>query len=233
MGKEVIKIITEYPNMLLSCGFDINDNDLNAFPVYKNLEDIISPVDIIIDFSVPSCTLNILEFATKNKIPIVIATTGFSQEEMNKIKKVSNIIPIFQSVNMSLDINIMSKLASKLAIILKNTDIEIIETHHHNKKDSPSGTALLLADSINKSLNNEMKYTFDRHSIHNQRKKNEIGFSSIRGGNIVGEHTVKFFGLDETLEITHTCYSRSIYADRSSKSSSIFNNPKNWFIYYG
>ena len=164
MGQEVIKQMDQYPDMVLSCGFDVFDKGLNTFPVYQKFEDIKDPVDIIIDFSVPVSTLNILDFAIENKIPIVIATTGFSEEEKEKIKQSSNIIPIFQSANMSFDINLMSKIVSEIAPLLKNTDIEIIETHHNQKKDAPSGTALLLADSINESLGNNMKYTFDRHS---------------------------------------------------------------------
>jgi len=218
MGKEVIKQMRLYPNLHLSCGFDINDIGINEFPVYQKSEDINRPVDIIIDFSVPISTLNILEFAVENKIPIIIATTGFTIEEKEKIKEYSKSIPIFQSVNMSFDINLMSKIVSELALVLKDTDIEIIETHHNNKKDAPSGTALLLADSINKSLNNKKKYIFDRHCLNEKRQKNEIGFSSIRGGNIVGEHTVKFFSTNETFEITHTSYSRSVYADGALKA---------------
>jgi len=219
MGKEVINQMSEYPNMFLSCGFDINDEGLNTYPVYKKIEDIKSPVDVIIDFSTPVSTLNILEFALKNKIPIVIATTGFSGEEKEKIKKASKTIPIFQSANMSFNINLMSKIIAGLAPIFKDSDIEIIETHHNNKKDAPSGTALFLADSINKSLNNEMIYTFDRHLSNKKRNKNEIGFSSIRGGNIVGTHTVKFFGAHETFEITHTSYSRSVFANGALKAA--------------
>lgn len=219
MGKEVIKQTSEYPNMNISCGFDINDDDLNTFPIYKKIEDIKKYVDVIIDFSAPISTLNILEFALKKKIPIVIATTGFSEEEKEKIKKASKIIPIFQSANMSFYINLMAQILEKITPLFKDTDIEIIETHHNNKKDAPSGTALFLADSINKSLNNTMTYTFDRHSQNEKRNKNEIGFSCIRGGNIVGTHTVKFFGLDETFEITHTSYSRSVFADGALKAA--------------
>lgn len=219
MGKEVINQMDLYPNMSLSCGVDITDNDLNQFPVYRKIEDINSPVDIIIDFSVPISTLNILEYAVKNKIPIVIATTGFSKEEKEKIKEASEIIPVFQSANMSFDINLMSKMVSELAMLLKDSDIEIIETHHNSKKDAPSGTALLLADSINKSLGNKMNYTFDRHTTNKKREKNEIGFSSIRGGNIVGEHTVKFFSPYETFEITHISYSKTVYADGALKAA--------------
>jgi len=176
MGKEVIKQISEYSNMFLSCGFDINDEGLNKFPIYKRIEDIKSPVDVIIDFSVPISTLNILEFALKKKIPIVIATTGFSEEEKKKIKKASKTIPIFQSANMSFYINLMAQILEKITPLFKDTDIEIIETHHNNKKDSPSGTALFLADSINKSLNNVMTYTFDRHSQNEKRKKMKLVF---------------------------------------------------------
>lgn len=226
MGKEVINQISNYPNMFLSCGVDIYDTELNTFPVYQNPEDIKTHIDVIIDFSVPSSTLNILKFAIKNKIPIVIATTGFSEEDNEEIKKASKIIPIFQSYNMSFDINLMSKIVSEIAPILKDSDIEIIETHHNNKTDAPSGTALLLADSINKSLNNTMKYTFNRNSINKKREKNEIGFSSVRGGNIVGQHTVKFFNMYETFEITHTSYSRSVFAEGALKAANfIINKP--------
>ena len=230
MGKEVINQMSFYPNMFLSCGFDINDNGLNNFSVYKKIEDINNPVDVIIDFSVPASTLNILEFAIKNKIPIVIATTGFSNEEKETIKKASKFIPIFQSANMSFDINLMSKIVAELALLLKDADIEIIETHHNCKKDSPSGTALLLADNINKRLKNKMKYTFERHQSHKKREKNEIGFSSIRGGNIVGEHTVKFFSVNETFEISHTSYSRSVYADGALKAAEfLISKPSGYY----
>lgn len=224
MGNEVTKQIQLYPNLCLSCGFDISTNDSKSFPIYNKIENISSPVDIIIDFSAPSLSLNILEFAMKNSIPIVIATTGFSNKEEEIIIKASEIIPVFLSPNMSLNISLMSKIAGELATVLKDTDIEIIETHHHNKKDAPSGTALLLADSINKKLNNSMIYTFGRHNITEKRTKNEIGFSSIRGGNIVGEHTIKFFGSNETFEITHVSYSRSIYADGALKAAKFLIN---------
>ena len=226
MGQEVTKQICQYPDMVLSCGFDIYDNELNTFPVYKKIDDIKNSVDVIIDFSYPTSTLNILEFAIKNKIPIVIATTGFSEDEKLKIKKAAEIIPIFQSANMSFTINLISKILENISPIFKNNDIEIIETHHNQKKDAPSGTAFLLANSINNGLNNSMNYIFDRHSINNKREKNEIGFSCIRGGNIVGEHTVKFFDLDESFEITHTTYSRSVFANGALKAAQfIVNKP--------
>ena len=219
MGQEVIKQIDNYPNLLLVAGFDKFDNGLNTFPVFTDINKINEKIDVIIDFSVPDATLNILEFAKKNNISVVIATTGFSDEQLDIIKDYSKYIPIFKSANMSFDICLMSKIVANLAQVLKDTDIEIVETHHNRKIDSPSGTAMLLADSINKSLGNKMKYTFDRHSIHAKREKNEIGISSIRGGNIVGEHSVKFFGPFETFEITHTSYSRSVFADGALKAA--------------
>ena len=224
MGKEVTNQLSNFPNMFLSCGVDIYDTGLNTFPVYQNPEDIKTPIDVIIDFSIPSSVLNLLKFSIKNKIPIVIATTGFSESELKEIQKASKVIPIFQSSNMSFDINLMSKIVSEIAPILKDNDIEIIETHHNNKKDAPSGTALLLADSINNSLNNTMKYNFNRNSLNKKREKNEIGFSSIRGGNIIGQHTVKFFSMYETFEITHTSYSRSVFAQGALKAANFIAN---------
>lgn len=219
MGQEVIKQIDNYSNLLLVAGFDKFDNNLNTFPVFTDIEKINEKVDVIIDFSVPVASLNLLEYAKQNNIAMVIATTGFTDEEIHIINDYSKYIPIFKSANMSFDICLMSKIVASLAQVLKNTDIEIIETHHNKKIDSPSGTAMLLADSINKSLGNKMKYTFDRSSVHSKRENNEIGISSIRGGNIVGEHTVKFFGPFETFEITHTSYSRSVFADGALKAA--------------
>lgn len=174
---------------------------------------------MIIDFSVPKATFEILKYAKKNKIPTVIATTGFNEEELEEIKDISKEIPIFKSSNMSLEINLMASLVQKVAEILKDSDIEIIETHHNRKIDSPSGTAILLADAINKAFNGEKDYNFERMNKRVKRDKNEIGFSSIRGGNIVGEHTVQFFGENETLEITHKSYSRQVFAEGALKAA--------------
>ena len=160
-----------------------------------------------------------LDFACRNHVPVVIATTGFSEEQMNKIKDVSKQVPIFQSANMSFDIMIMKKLVSWLAPYLKDTDIEIIESHHNRKIDSPSGTAQMLADSINQSLGNTHYCEYNRHDKHKKRNKKEIGMSSIRGGNIVGEHTVQFIGNFETFEIKHTSYSRNVFAQGALKAA--------------
>ncbi len=218
MGQVLAKEIDSFPELLLIGGFDLHDDGTNTFPVYSDINDIKEKPDVIVDFSVPVSTINILKYATYSKTAMVIATTGFTSNELKEIEKASNIIPIFKSSNMSYDINLMKKIVAEVAVSLKGTDIEIVETHHNKKIDAPSGTAILLADSINDSLGGNMKYIFNRHDIHKKRNPNEIGFSSIRGGNIVGEHSVKFFGAHETFEIKHTSYSRNVFAEGALKA---------------
>lgn len=227
MGQIVCDLIEQNENLVLKCGFDKNITGEFAFPVYDKIENIVEKPDVIIDFSIPVATLTILQYAVSNHVPIVIATTGFTNEEELIIKEASKKIPIFKSANMSYDIMIMKKLVQWLAPLLKNTDIEITETHHNRKIDSPSGTALFLAESINEAKDNKMVYEFDRHNKHEKRNKLEIGFSSIRGGNIVGEHTVQFFGEHETLEITHKCYSRTVFANGAVMAAKYIVNKDN------
>ena len=219
MGQIVCDLIEQNENLVLKCGFDKNITGEFAFPVYDKIENIVEKPDVIIDFSIPVATLTILQYAVSNHVPIVIATTGFTNEEELIIKEASKKIPIFKSANMPYDIMIMKKLVQWLAPLLKNTDIEITETHHNRKIDSPSGTAQMLADSINKSLGNSLYYEYNRHDKHEKRNKNEIGINSIRGGNIVGEHTVQFFGEYETFEIKHTSYSRNLFAEGALKAA--------------
>ena len=219
MGQVVCELLKENDSLNLLCGFDKNNLIQNEFPIYDDFSKIEQKPDVIIDFSIPIATMNILEYAVKNSIPIVIATTGFSEEQNNMIKEYSKDIPIFKSANMSFDIMVMKKIVSWLASYMKNTDIEIIESHHNRKIDSPSGTAQMLADSINLALANTMHCEYDRHSKHEKRDKQEIGMSSIRGGNIVGEHTVQFIGDFETFEIKHTSYSRNVFAEGSLKAA--------------
>ena len=219
MGGEVAKAIEGQADCKVVCGVDCVDNKTTKFPIYTNINDIKEKVDVIIDFSIPVATFEILKYAKKTKTPIVIATTGFTQEQLEEIEKASKEIPIFRSANMSLDINLMANIISQIAKILTDADIEIVETHHNRKIDSPSGTAILLADAINDVLENKKTYNFERMQKREPRSKNEIGFSSIRGGNIVGEHSVKFFGENETLEITHTAYSRQVFAEGAIKAA--------------
>ena len=226
MGGEGAKAIEGQADCKVVCGVDCVDNKTTKFPIYTNINDIKEKVDVIIDFSIPVATFEILKYAKKTKTPIVIATTGFTQEQLEEIEKASKEIPIFRSANMSLDINLMANIISQIAKILTDADIEIVETHHNRKIDSPSGTAILLADAINDVLENKKTYNFERMQKREPRSKNEIGFSSIRGGNIVGEHSVKFFGENETLEITHTAYSRQVFAEGAIKAAKYLVNQK-------
>ena len=227
MGIELEKAIEKQQDIKTVCGFGLEENNNGKFPIYNKIENIKEEVDVIIDFSNPKATFKILEYARKNKIPVVIATTGFDEEELKTIEEISKEIPIFKSSNMSVDINLMAELAQKVAEVLKENDIEIVETHHNKKIDAPSGTAILLADAINKVFNGNKKYVFDRMQKREARSKDEIGFSSIRGGNIVGEHTVMFLGENETLEITHKAYSRQVFAEGAIKAARFIVNQKN------
>lgn len=219
MGKEVISKLADYNEFKIVAGFDRAEHLEGAFPIYSDFAKFPNDIDIIIDFSHVHMTLKILDFAKEKHIPIVIATTGFNQEQERIVKSYSKDIPVFKSANMSFDINLMCKIVAELAPLLNGSDIEITETHHRNKVDAPSGTALLLANSINEALGNKMKYVYDRHDLSKKREDDEIGFTSIRGGNIVGEHTVQFFGPSETFEIKHTSYSRSVFADGAIKAA--------------
>lgn len=229
MGQVVCDLVEKDEDLVLKCGFDKENTGEFAFPVYTNINEIPEKPDAIIDFSIPIATLNILEYAKKNKVPLVIATTGFSDEEENLIKEYAKEIPIFKSANMSYDINIMKRLLMELAPLLKGTDIEITEVHHNRKIDSPSGTAQMLADAINSSLGNTYHCEYNRHNRRQKRDKKEIGISSIRGGNIVGEHTVQFFGEFETFEIKHTSYSRNVFAEGAIKAAKFISNKEHGY----
>lgn len=218
MGRTIISQIENFDNLNLVGGFDMTKDETATFPIFNDFKDIDVKIDVIVDFSYTIATLNMLEYASRNYIPIVIATTGFTVEQENMIKEYSKNLPIFKSSNMSFDINLMKKVVAEVAKNLKGTDIEIVETHHNRKVDAPSGTAVLLANAINEVMDEKLEYNFNRHDIHEKRNPNEIGFSSIRGGNIVGEHSVMFFGEHETFEIKHTSYSRDVFAEGALKA---------------
>lgn len=224
MGREVAESVRKSEDMEVFCGVDRVDSGDNFFPVYTNVNDIDKKPDIIIDFSVPQATFAILDYARVHKIPTVVATTGFSTEELDKIKEYSKEIPIFQSYNMSYSINVMRKIVSELAKLFKDSDIEIVDVHHRRKVDSPSGTALMLANSINDALDNSMTYEYNRHSKREKRSNKEIGIHSIRGGTEAGKHTVMFLGENESFEITHNVTSRSIFADGAVKAAKFLIN---------
>lgn len=227
MGQEVANAVRLAQDMDVVCGVDKIDTGDNLFPVFTKISDIDIIPDVIIDFSIPEATFSILDFAKEHNIPIVIATTGFTELEIRKIEKYAESLPIFKSANMSYEINLMAKVISELAGKLENADIEIVEVHHNRKIDSPSGTALFLADNINQTLNNEMRYEYDRHSKREKRTKKEIGIHSIRGGTEVGKHTVIFYGENESFEITHNCTSRSVFARGAIKAAEFIMHKEN------
>ena len=208
------------------------DKRLTVFgdvPVYDDISKIKEIPDVIVDFSHVHATLEILKFADEKHIPIVIATTGFNREQEKILEDYSKRLPVFWSANMSFDINLMCKLVAQIAPLFADSDIEITETHHRNKVDAPSGTALLLANSINDALGGKMKYVYNRHDLSQKRENNEIGFTSIRGGNIVGEHVVQFFGPNDTFEIKHTSYSRTVFAEGAVKAIKFMADKPNGF----
>lgn len=219
MGKELAQAIRETPGVETIGGIDQVDTGDNSFPVYTNLENIKETPDVIIDFSIPAATMKLLEYTSSKQIPTVIATTGFSEEELAKIEEFSKAIPIFRSANMSYEVTLMSRIVSEIAKALPESDIEIVETHHHNKIDAPSGTALLLANAINSACDNKFEYEYNRHDKREKRPTNQIGIHSIRGGTEVGTHSVIFFGNNESFEVKHTCTSRKAFAFGAIKAA--------------
>ena len=225
MGQVVSELAKKDDEIEIVGGFDISKRE-DEYPVFTKLDEINVRPDVIVDFSIPIATFNILEFALKTNTPVVIATTGFSDEENKRIEEYSKKIAIFKSANMSFDVTMMKNLLKQIAPKLEGTDIEITEVHHNRKIDSPSGTAQMFADSINEALDNKYHCEYNRHEKHEKRDKYEIGMNSIRGGNIVGEHIVQFFGEFETFEIKHTSYSRNVFAEGAIKATEfIVNKP--------
>lgn len=206
----------------VSYGIDISEDPGSPFPVYSSYERIPAEAhaDVLIDFSNPAALPGLLKFAVSRKIPVVVATTGLSAEDEALLKHAAEQIPVFWSANMSIGICLLKELVKKAAAFLgEDYDIEIVEKHHNRKLDAPSGTALAIADAINAAEGDKFRYEYDRHSRRVKRKPNEIGISSVRGGNIVGDHEVIFAGPNEIIEIGHKAMSRNIFADGAVKAA--------------
>ncbi len=219
MGNEVLQEALKAEDIQVVAGVNNSKILLNYnIPVYNDFASVKEAVDVVVDFSSPQGAMKALDYAIEKKIPIVIATTGFDEEQELKINQYSRYIPIFKSSNMSYEVNVMCEVVSMLAKKFYDSDIEIIETHHRNKMDSPSGTALMLANTINETLYNEMEYVYDRHKQRKRRGKKEIGISSVRGGTEAGRHTVLFLGENESFEITHNVTSRNVFARGAIKA---------------
>lgn len=213
MGKVIQDIVSHRDGIKIVAGFDINTTKCSDFPVFADPFEFQGACDVIIDFSSPASTEHLLSYCKKNHTPVVICTTGQSAEQNEKIRTAANMFPVFRSGNMSIGIYLMMDLLRRSAAVLgEKYDVEIVEKHHNQKVDAPSGTALMLADTVANALPNPVEYVYDRHERREKRPAHEIGISSIRGGTIVGEHSVLFCGRDEIIEIKHTALSREVFA---------------------
>lgn len=213
MGRVISQLVKEDENAVIVAGVDISGEQLEDYPVYKKITECDVEADAVIDFSSPVALDDILSVGLKKKLPLVLCTTGYNEAELKKITDAAEQVAILRSANMSLGINLLLGLVQSAAKVLAdaNFDIELIEKHHNQKVDAPSGTALALADAINEALHNEYTYQYDRSTERVKRDKKEIGISAVRGGTIVGEHEVIFAGTDEVIEMKHTAYSKAIF----------------------
>lgn len=211
MGQNVRAEVLRTPGFKVVAGVDIADSKDTDFPVYADFGEIREEADVIIDFSHFSMLEKVLAYAKKGGLPAILCTTGYTAEQKARIKEASNELPLFYSANMSMGVNLQIKLAQLAKKFFGDmADIEIVEKHHNRKLDAPSGTALAIADALNKD--DEFDYIYDRQSRHQKRDKKEIGISSVRGGNIIGEHEVFFICENEIIEIKHTAQSREVFA---------------------
>lgn len=213
MGQVISGLVADMDQAEIVAGVDAVDKKENGYPVFTNIDDCNVEVDAIIDFSAAAAVDHLLEYAVRTKTPVVLCTTGLSEEQLAKVEEASKETAILRSANMSLGINTLFKLLQQATKVLAEAgfDIDIVEKHHRKKLDAPSGTALALADAVNEALDNEYEYVYDRSERRIQRPKKEIGLSAVRGGTIVGEHEVIFAGTDEVIEFKHTAYSKAVF----------------------
>lgn len=217
MGQMITKIVKEQDDAQIVAGIDVVNNRDNGYPVFTSLEDCDVEADVIIDFASAKAVDHLLEYCVEKQIPVVLCTTGLSEEQLKKVEEASKKVAVLKSANMSLGINTLFRLVQEAAKVLAaaDFDIEIVEKHHNQKLDAPSGTALALADAINEAMDQQYEYIYDRSDRREKRDKKELGISAVRGGNIVGEHEIIFAGLDEVIEFKHTAYSKAVFAKGS------------------
>ena len=213
MGQVISGIVEKDPDAEIVAGIDIADQGKNSYPVFTDIDACQVEADAIIDFSSAKATDKLLEYSAARQIPVVLCSTGLSQEQLAKVEETSRKVAVLKSANMSLGINTLLKLVQDAARVLAAAgfDMEIVEKHHRLKLDAPSGTALALADSINEAMDNQYHYVYDRSQKREKRDDKEIGISAVRGGSIVGEHEIIFAGQDEVIEFKHTAYSKAIF----------------------
>lgn len=213
MGQVISGIVEKDPDAEIVAGIDIADQGKNSYPVFTDIDACQVEADAIIDFSSAKATDKLLEYSAARQIPVILCSTGLSQEQLAKVEETSRKVAVLKSANMSLGINTLLKLVQDAAKVLAAAgfDMEIVEKHHRLKLDAPSGTALALADSINEAMDNQYHYVYDRSQKREKRDDKEIGISAVRGGTIVGEHEIIFAGQDEVIEFKHTAYSKAIF----------------------
>ena len=213
MGRMITGIVRDDPEAEIVAGIDMADNGQTDFPVFSSISDCNVEADAIIDFSTPKILTEILTYSKQHKVPAVLCTTGYSDEQLAEIEAATTEAAILKSANMSLGINTLLKLLQDAAKVFagEGFDVEIVEKHHNQKLDAPSGTALALADSMNEAMGNQYEYIYDRSQRRQKRDKKELGLSAVRGGTIVGEHDVIFAGTDEVITFSHTAYSKAVF----------------------
>lgn len=213
MGRMITGIVKDDSEAEIVAGIDMVDNGQSDFPVFSSISDCNVEADAIIDFSTPKILTEILTYSKQHKVPAVLCTTGYSDEQLAEIEAATTETAILKSANMSLGINTLLKLLQDAAKVFagEGFDVEIVEKHHNQKLDAPSGTALALADSINEAMGNQYEYIYDRSQRRQKRDKKELGLSAVRGGTIVGEHDVIFAGTDEVITFSHAAYSKAVF----------------------
>lgn len=213
MGQTITNIIKEDNEIEIVAGIDLFDDGHNDYPVFKSFADCNIKADAIIDFCNAKAVDGLLDYAVSTETPVVLCSTGLSEEQLARVKEDSKKVAILRSANMSLGVNLIMKLLKEAAakLVPAGFDIEIVEKHHNLKLDAPSGTAIALADSINEEFDNSYEYVYDRSQRRQKRDSKEIGISAVRGGTIVGDHDVIFAGQDEVITFSHTAYSKALF----------------------
>ena len=225
MGQCITQICAQDPDIEIVAGIDMYDGIKNTYPVFASLAECTVDADVIIDFSNAKAVDALVDYCVEKKIPVVLCTTGLSEEQLQKVEQAYEKVAILKSANMSLGINTLMELLKKAATVFAPAgfDMEIVEKHHNQKLDAPSGTALALADSMNDALEDAYTYKYDRSQERKKRDKYEIGISAVRGGNIVGEHEVIFAGQDEVIEFKQTAYSKAVFAKGAVEAAKFLN----------
>ncbi|MDD6039025.1 MAG: 4-hydroxy-tetrahydrodipicolinate reductase [bacterium] len=213
MGQMIVGLVDGDSEIEIVAGIDTYTEQKNGFPVYATLAECKEEADVIIDFCNAGAVDALLAYSVEKNIPVVLCSTGLSEEQLQAVAKASEQVAILKSANMSLGVNTLMDLLQKAVKVFAPAgfDVEIVERHHNQKLDAPSGTALALADSINEAMDGQYEYVYDRSDRRQKRAKNELGISAVRGGSIVGDHEVIFAGADEVIEFKHTAYSRAVF----------------------